>query len=72
MPTDPDSPQVVASVANEIEAAAIVTALAAEGIEARAVGAHVSSWRAESPGEVTVVVRHADAARARQVLAEFR
>jgi len=54
-----------------VEAAAIVTALAEHGIEAFAVGGYTSGFRAEAPGEVRVVVKHVDADRARQTLAEI-
>jgi len=72
MPADPKNPEVVAKVRNEIEAAAIVTALAAEGIEATTTGEYTSGFRAEAPGQVSVVVRNADLVRAEQILAEFK
>jgi len=59
-------------VPSEMEAAAIVDALAEHGIRARAVGGYTSGFRAEAPGDVKVVVGRADMARAEEVLAEIR
>jgi len=72
MAGDPMSPEVLASVPSELEAAAIVDALAAAGIRARAVGGYTAGFRAEAPGDVRVVVGRANLARAEEVLAEFR
>lgn len=72
MTTDPDSPEVLVSLGNEIEAAAIVTALQAEGIEAFASGGFTSGYRAEAPGCVRVLVRRQDCARAKEILAQIR
>lgn len=72
MSSDPHRPYVVAKVPNEIEAAAIVTALEAAGIQAMAVGGHTAGFRAEAPGEVSVVVQQQKAEQAAAVLAEFR
>jgi len=72
MPIDPDSPQVLACVANEIEAAAIETLLAGHHIKSTTTGGFTSDFRAEAPGKVQVVVRQADLQRAQQVLEEAR
>jgi len=72
MASDPMSPEVLVSVPDEMEAAAIVVALAERGIRARAVGGYTSGFRAEAPGDVKVVVGRADLARAEEVLAEIR
>ena len=50
----------------------IVNALADRGIRAEAVGGFTAGFKAEAPGEVSVVVGQADAARARKALAEIR
>ena len=71
MTTDPDSPTVVFRAANSVEAASVVTALEAEGIEARATGTFTSSFQAEAPGQVEVVVRQSQAEKARDVLAKL-
>ncbi|MBC8356706.1 MAG: DUF2007 domain-containing protein [Planctomycetes bacterium] len=68
MTSDPDSPTIVYSAANAIEAAAIVTALEAEGIEATTTGSFTSGFQAEAPGEVKVVVRQSQADKARRTL----
>jgi hypothetical protein len=72
MAGDPMSPEVLVSVPNEVEAAAIVGALAEQGIRARAVGGYTSGFRAEAPGDVKVVVGRADLARAAAILAEIQ
>lgn len=72
MAGDAMSPEVLVSVPSEMEAAAIVDALAEHGIRARAVGGYTSGFRAEAPGDVKVVVGRADLARARELLAEIR
>jgi hypothetical protein len=71
MTPDPNRPEPLLSVCSDVEAAAIVTALAEHGIEAFAVGGYTSGFRAEAPGEVRVLVKHVDADRARQTLAEI-
>ena len=72
MVADPMSPEVLVSVSDEMEAAAVVDALAEHGIRARAVGGYTSGFRAEAPGDVKVVVGRADRARAEEVLAEIQ
>lgn len=71
MSTDPKNLEVLVAVSNEVEAAAIVGALADQGIRALATGGYTSGFRAEAPGDVKVVVQHADADRARRALAEL-
>ena len=68
MTSDPNSPTIVYSAENPIEAGAVVTALEAEGIEATTTGSYTSGFQAEAPGQVQVVVRQSQAAKARQVL----
>ena len=72
MTLDPNDPEKLLSVPNEIEAAAIVNALADYDIEAFAAGGYTAGFRAEAPGNVTVLVKHADLERAKQALAEIR
>ena len=72
MTPDPDRPETLLSVPTEIEAEVIVTALAEYGIKALAVGGCTSGFKAEAPGLVAVVVKHADVDRAKQALAEIR
>jgi hypothetical protein len=72
MSSDPEEPQKLLSVVSEIEAAAIVTALAEYDIEAFAVGGYTSGFRAEAPGEVSVMVKRADVERSIRALDEIR
>ena len=67
-----DKLDVLVSVPSEIEAAAIVSVLSEQGIGATATGGLTAGFKAEAPGEVNVLVAAADAARAMQVLDEFR
>ena len=71
MPADPNNPEVLTSVGTDIEAAAIVGALAARGIEAATTGGYTAGFRAEAPGQVHVIVKREDLERARQALAEI-
>jgi hypothetical protein len=72
MPSDPNSPDVLLSVSSEIEAAAIVTALAEYDIQAISVGGYTSGFKAEAPGVVAVVVKLAEFDCAKQALMEIR
>jgi hypothetical protein len=67
---DPMSPQIVASVPNEVRAAILVDVLADNGIRARAVGSHTSEVLGKALGYVQVVVAQCDAQRARKILDE--
>ena len=69
---DPNNPAVVKSVTSDVEAAVIVNALAAHGIEASTTGGFTSGFRAEAPGDIDVVVRQSDLERAKQILEEIR
>jgi len=73
MTADPNSPQAVASLLTEQEAAAIVGHLDSLGIEAHIWGNQLGStaWP-EVPTNVQVVVRQADVARAKEALEQFR
>ena len=68
MTSDPNSPTIVYSAENPIEAGAIVTALEAEGIEATTTGSYTSGFQAEAPGQVQVVVRQSQADKAHHVI----
>ena len=70
MPVDPTSPRVLVSVPDEFEAAQIVHILAEHGIRATQTGGYTSGFRAEAPGQVSVIVRQADVVRAEKTLAE--
>lgn len=71
MSTDPNNPEVLLSVRNEAEAAAIVGALTDQGIETITTGSYTASFIAEAPGGVNILVKHADVERAEQALAEI-
>lgn len=70
MSDDPNAPEILKSVPNDIEAAAIVAALDAEGIRASTTGGYTAGFRAEAPGDVNLIVRHHELEHAKQVLAE--
>jgi hypothetical protein len=72
MTPDPNRPEVLLTVSTEIEAGAIVTALAECDIQALSIGGYTSGFKAEAPGSVAVVVKRADFDRAKQALAEIR
>ena len=71
MAKDPNNPEVLIAVPNEIEAMSLVTALSGYGIEASITGSYTSGFRAEAPGQVQVIVRHIDLDRAKDALAEI-
>jgi hypothetical protein len=66
---DPMSPQVLASVPDEVEASMMVDELEKEGIRAHTVGGFTSGFQIQVAGDVHVVVALADFERAREVLA---
>jgi hypothetical protein len=70
MASDSDEPVILASFANEAEAAVVVAALESRGIQVQTTGALTSGFRAEAPGGVQVLVRSVDLERAREVLRE--
>lgn len=72
MSNKPDDPMVLTSVPTEAEASAIVLALTDYGIEAQSAGGFTAGFRAESPGEVQVVVKTIDFARAETALEAIR
>ena len=71
MADDPNQPVVLTTRRTEAQAALIVAALKASGIEAQATGGFTSSFRAEAPGEVRVLVRRSDLEQARAALREI-
>jgi len=66
-----DRLEVLTRVRTEVEADLIVRSLQDRGIAAKAVGEFTAAFRAEVPGDVSVLVRHADLARAEAALAEI-
>ena len=71
MTTDNDSPEILARVTSDIEAAVIVNALAAHGITASTAGGFTAGFRAEAPGDLQVIVRHEDLEDAKKLLAKI-
>ena len=71
MTTDPNSPEVLVSVPSDVEAAAIVAALATRGVQASTTGDYTAGFRAEAPGQISVVVRCADLEQAKLTLVEI-
>ncbi len=72
MTVDPDSPQVLASLLMEHEAAILASHLESLGTRAHVWGANSSAAWPEVPSNVQVVVRQADLTRARQAIGELR
>ncbi len=66
-----DSPTTLTTVPTEQEAAMIVAALAARGVEAHAAGDFTAGFRAEAPGYVQIQVKAVDLPQARQALLEL-
>ncbi len=69
---DPNAPVSLVKVATEIEANIIVGQLQLRGIESKAIGGFVSGFKAEAPGDVSVVVKLSDLARTQSALDEIR
>jgi hypothetical protein len=72
MADDPSRPCVLMSAANDVEAAAIVTALASYDVRASTTGSFTAGLKAEAPGDVQVIVRQCDLDRAKLALGEIR
>ena len=72
MPPNPDHLEALTSTPNESQAAMIVSALKDRGIDAVAEGGLTAGFRAETVGEVRIMVWRQDMDRARQALEEYR
>ena len=72
MTDDPNTAVELTSAANAIESAAIVAALRAEGIETVTTGEFTAGFLAEAPGNVQIVVKSCDLARAQELLQRFK
>ena len=68
MPDADNTPETLVSVPNDLEAAMIVSTLAAHGVDATTSGDFTAGFRAEAPGEVKVLVRRSDLTEARHAL----
>jgi len=71
MTTEPNHPEVLISVRNDLEAMPLLAALAELGIEATTTGSFTADFRAEAPGQVRIVVKQQDLARAKEALKEI-
>lgn len=71
MSTEPNPPEVLTLVRNDLEAAPLLAALARLGIESTSTGGFTADFRAEAPSEVRIIVKHEDLGRAREALAEI-
>lgn len=72
MPNNPDQIEALTSTPDESRAAMVIAALKDRGIDAVAEGGLTSGFRAETYGEVKVMVRREDMDRARAALAEYK
>ena len=64
-------PVLLTTVLNEAEAAVLLAALDARGIEAEMVGGLTSGFKAEAPGNVSILVAQNRLEEARRALAEI-
>ncbi len=71
MADDPNRPVILTTRRTETQAALIVAALKDRGVEAQATGGFTSSFRAEAPGDVRILVRQSDLEKARAALREI-
>jgi len=71
MTIEPNHPEVLTSVRNDLEAMPLLAALEELGVEATTTGSFTADFRAEAPGEVRIVVKHQDLARAKEALKEI-
>jgi membrane protease YdiL (CAAX protease family) len=64
--------QILIRVPTEVEATLIVQCLTGQNIAVQAVGAFTSGFAAEAPGDVSILVKRGDLARASSIMAKFR
>ncbi len=69
---DPNGPVTLARFTSEIDAVAILAALAEIGIQGTTTGSFTAGFLTEAPGDVSVIVRQSDLPRALEVLAELQ
>lgn len=67
---DPDSPTIVATRPNALQAAPLISKLQENGIKAIATGTHVSGFQVEIASEVKIVVSKRDADQALAILGD--
>jgi len=71
MTTDPNNPEILTHVANEVEAATIIDSLASHGIQASTTGSYTAGFLAEAPGTVQIIVKASHLVRAREALSKL-
>jgi len=72
MPETVNTPVTLLTVANDMEAAIVVGALADQKVDAMIVGGFTAGFIAEAPGQVNILVRQQDLSRSREVLANMQ
>ena len=72
MNQDPRSPKLLTTVATDAEAAALLTALEANGIIANRTGGFTAGFRAEAPGGIQIWVASEDVEQAMVAYAEIQ
>ncbi len=69
---DPNGPVTLARFNSEIEAVAILAALAEIGIQGTTTGSFTAGFITEAPGDIAVIVRQSDLPKSLEVLAEMQ
>lgn len=72
MNQDPRSPKLLTAVATDVEAAALLTALAAYGIIANRTGGFTAGFRTEAPGGIQIWVASEDVEEAMAAYREIQ
>lgn len=72
MQADREENAVLVSMPTEAEAAMLVQLLESRGIMAKAVGGLTSGFRAETPGQVKILVHQENLSAAREILREIQ
>ena len=72
MPDPEKQPATLIRVASDMEAAMIVGAMEDEQSDATLTGEFTAGFRAEAPGQISVLVRQSDLRRAREALAKLQ
>ena len=69
---DPNGPVTLARFNSEIEAVAVLAALAEIGIQGITTGSFTAGFITEAPGDISVIVRQSDLPKSLEVLAELQ
>ena len=68
--SDPNNPVTLTRFKSEVEAVALLAALAEMDIQGTTTGSFTTGFRTEAPGDIAVIVRQCDFPRALEVLTE--